>query len=136
MKLTLLILFMSLSAGASDLHDMLNAKSVNELEARTRTSNDLQRTRESCASELRAHLIPRACFKELALTNQPSSAKLTRICAENAKSSRSRLDLGGVMDQIPDDCRKVAADRLEDLRYIDERKSPDLGPEFEKTESD
>jgi hypothetical protein len=124
-------------AGAGELREILSVRSVGELESRTRESSARKLAQDTCAAELAARLLPRACFRELeglaavahdrARTDRAPATRvrrLTRVCIENAKASHSRLDLSGPSEALPPDCRRAVAERLEDFQYIDEAKSP------------
>lgn len=114
----------------SELYELLSVRSTGELEVRTRESSARKLAQDTCAAELAAHLLPRACFREPAPTGASDPApsarvrRLTRICIESAKTSRSRLDLSGSLENLPPDCRLAVVERLEDFQYIDEAKSP------------
>jgi|GEM_PF-4542620 len=150
MKLILLILLSVSVAHASpnahgELRDLLEAKSLIDLETREKSASRRRATYEACTAELRAHLLPRACFHELEKTAAEESdrrQRLANICVQNAKASQSRLDLSGSTSELPDECRKAALERLGDLQYIDEAKRPEtsvmrtFGPELEETSSD
>ncbi len=118
-------------AGERDLHDLLSVKSLDELTTQTRRTSARDLAQTECAAELAARLIPRACFRELALTPTRASAtdlraaRLARVCMENARASQSRLDLSGPLRELPLDCVRVVGERLEDLHYKDESVSPE-----------
>lgn len=123
------------SAHASELRGLLDARSLSELDSATREARELRQIHDGCRAELAARLLPRDCFREIAMRAGGSAAersrtrsveqqRMTRICIENARVSRSRLDLGAEMSGIPDECRKIADERLEDLRYMDEARRP------------
>jgi hypothetical protein len=130
----------------SELREMMSVRSVAELEERSRATLARKRAHETCQSELSVHLLPRACFQELALSKNAAKTqvleRLTRICIENAKTSRSRLDLSRSNTDLPESCRQIIAERLEDLRYMDESSSSatsvtrTLGPELEESSFD
>jgi hypothetical protein len=119
------------TAEASELRSLMAAKTVAELDAKTRESAAQKLTHETCVAELAARLLPRSCFREHA---GAPSARLTGICIENAKASRSRLDLSGPLNDLPAECQDASRQRIEDLRYIDEAASP--SPELEETSRD
>jgi hypothetical protein len=126
-----------------ELLGLLEARSLSELDQQQHLDAMRRDRQASCASELRLHLVPRACFREI--QDEKSSvrrSRLSRVCIENAKLSNSRIDLGGPQVDLPDDCRHAIATRLEDLRYIDESTRPEVsvmrtsGPDLEDSSLD
>lgn len=125
---SVLSVLFGLHAGASvsnqsELQRLLQVSSLQALESEVSRATERDLLRDACQAELKARIIPRSCFKRS--IDLVESARLTRICVKSARSSRSRLDLAGENDVLPLACRQVASERLEDLLYIDEDRSPE-----------
>lgn len=146
----------ALASSQRELRGLLEAKSLKELDTRQRSAAKISAAHESCEAELRLHLLPRSCFHEIGFAKSSSEKahqqihtgdfdqkrRLTRLCIESAKLSVSRLDLRGPVQDLPNDCQKVIAERIDDLRYIDEAARPESsvmrtsGPDLEDASVD
>lgn len=79
---------------------------------------------EDCRAELNQKVIPRSCFRSLALRGVEAPPWLKSDCVARARSSKSRLELRGDIKSLPLTCQSAAAERLADLDYLDASERP------------
>ena len=111
------------------LHELLKAKTTNELQASIQKKSTLDQARLTCSVQLRGKKIPTSCFTVLRLEKEAGLLTATAeieeliwlgpLCLTRAKDSHDWHELGEAAHStaLPDACLKAASARDQDLRY-------------------
>ena len=122
---------------ANRFHELLKAKSSQELRNLIQKSDELDKTRLTCSVQLRGKKVPTACFAVLRLEKEArlltdSAEKeellwLVPLCITRAKESHDWRELSEASRSasLPVACLNTASEREQDLRYSAQSEHPE-----------